>query len=72
MKIYTVATETSQCYGHGDYGTEQHIVRTGPYGSGEFPPAFKTRKAAEKWLKANKREFFSKAAIVELEISGTP
>lgn len=71
MKIYTIATETHACYGHGDYGTEQRIVRTGDYGSGGFPPAFTTRDAAAEWLKANRKTFYSKPAIVEIELLGT-
>jgi hypothetical protein len=70
MKIYTIATETHECYGHGDFGTEQRIVRTGSYGSGGFPPAFTTREAATEWLKANGKTFYLKTAIVELELLG--
>lgn len=32
--IYGLAEERRECYGHGDYGSEQTIRRLGPYGSG--------------------------------------
>ena len=53
MKIYTIATETNECYG-----------------SGGFPPSFTTREAAAEWLKANGKTFYSKTAIVEIELLG--
>lgn len=68
MTIYTIAIETHECYGHGDYGTERRIVKTGGYGSGGFPPAFTTRAAAERWLKENGGTFCSKPVVVEIEL----
>lgn len=50
MEIYTIADETNECYGHGDFGSELRICHQGGYGTGEFPPVFKSRKAAEKYL----------------------
>lgn len=47
MTIYGFAEESHECYGHGDYGTEDVIRRAGPYGSGDFRPFFTDRKTAE-------------------------
>jgi hypothetical protein len=66
MKIYTIATKSTQCHGHGDYSTEDHICRTGSYGTGEFPPAFKTKEEAEKHLAGI--EWNSQLVVVELEL----
>lgn len=48
--LYTVAIARSECHGHGDYSTEEKVCRMGPYGSGEFPPLFRTREEAQRWL----------------------
>lgn len=66
MKIYTIATETHQTYGHGDFGTERRIVREGSYGAGEFPPAFTRRESAEAYLR--KGDQYPKRVVVELEL----
>ena len=52
MKIYAIADKTSQCYGHGDYGDELRICRHGRtgYGTGDFPPVFRKREQAKKYL----------------------
>lgn len=65
MKIYTIGTEVSQTYGHGDCGSQTMIQREGFYGSGDFPPCFLTRKFAENYL-AEKKTLFGR--IVELEL----
>jgi hypothetical protein len=67
MKIYTIASEVSKCYGHGDYGTEQTICRDGAYGSGSFPPAFKTRESAEDYLKGIEWNYGK--VVVEMQLN---
>lgn len=49
MKIYAIANTTNECYGHGDYGSVTNIRRQGSYNSGDFPPAFTSREAADKY-----------------------
>jgi len=71
MKVYTIAVESNECYGHGDYGSELRIIRMGIYGSGNFPPLFTTRAAAEEWLK-NRSNRFHSTRIVELELLESP
>lgn len=66
MKIYTIATETHECYGHGDYGNELRICKAGAYGSGKFPPVFKTREQAANYL--DTIELNAEMEIVELEL----
>ncbi len=68
MKIYTIADETHETYGHGDFGKEQRICRQGSYGSGDFPPAFKTREAAQAHI--DKMEWKHGKAVVEMELLG--
>lgn len=50
LTIWTIASETSECYGHGSYGTEHRITREGAYGSGEFPPCFESKEYAQNYL----------------------
>lgn len=69
MKIYTIANETRECYGHGDYGSELKICRHGPYGTGGFPPAFTTREAAEVYLNGLEVRFGK--IVVELDLRET-
>lgn len=64
--VYTIAVETSECYGHGDYGTELRIVRTGAYGTGDFPPAFTDKAKAESYLR--QKHPFGGAKVVPLEL----
>lgn len=64
LPVYTIATETHQCYGHGDYAKEQRIVKEGSYGSGGFPPCFESRRDAEKYLGTMEYNFGKK--VVEL------
>lgn len=66
MKIYTTATETRECYGMGDYGTEQRITRVGDYGSGGFPPVFKTREQAQAYIDG--LDWKHGKIVVELEL----
>lgn len=66
MKIYTIATEVRECYGHGSYGDEQRICREGAYGSGSFPPAFMSKSDAEGYLKS--LEWNGGKVIVEVEL----
>jgi len=74
MKVYTIAVESNECYGHGDCGVELRIVRMGSYGSGNFPPLFTTRVAAEEWLKRDSNQFYSMLTmrIVELDLLESP
>ena len=67
MKIYGIAKEINKVHGHGDTGTEFSICRQGPYSSGEFPPFFKWKNEAEKWLKDNEIKY-GKIIIVELNL----
>jgi hypothetical protein len=67
MKIFTVAQECRECYGHGDYGTELRICREGFYGSGNFPPAFHTSKAAEDYIAMHQSKFSVPLKVVEME-----
>ena len=48
--LWTIASETMECYGHGDHGTEQRITREGAYGTGEFPPCFESKGEAQSYL----------------------
>lgn len=64
MKVYGLAIETHECYGHGDYGTEQRICRLGPYGLGTFPPVFEKREQAEEFA----RKMASKVTLVVVEL----
>jgi hypothetical protein len=67
MKVYGIAQLVSQVYGHGDCGSEQHICRMGPYGSGEFPPLFHTAEAAQVWI-SQQQVSFPEFKVVELEL----
>lgn len=49
-KAYAIARDTSECYGHGSFGTESRICRMGAYGVGEFPPVFTQEKDAFAWV----------------------
>lgn len=63
-EIYTIGIKSSECYGHGDYGTETKICKDGVYGSGSYPPCFIDRTEAEKYLK--KMRYIEDAEIVTL------
>ena len=72
MKIYAIATETHETYGHGDYGTELHICQEDAYHrEGYFPPVFKTEKEAKEYLDEKDVLFKHRKQIVELELRGT-
>jgi hypothetical protein len=66
MKIYTIAEETHECYGHGDYGTELRICKQGGYGTGNFPPLFKTKEKAQEYIKNLKYSTIQK--VVEMDL----
>lgn len=68
MKIYGIGTESHECYGHGDFGTEVTIRGMGGYGAGPFPPCFTTENAANLWIFQNKEHFFSKPVVVPMEL----
>lgn len=63
--MFTIAIETHECYGHGDYGTEQRICRVGEYGQGDFPPLFHTYDEAEEYRRG--LEWNSNKVVVELK-----
>jgi len=69
MKVYTIAVESNECYGHGDCRVELRIVRTGNYGPGSFPPLFTTRAAAEEWLKRDSNLSYSILLCVLLNLN---
>ena len=64
MKLFTIAKETSECYGHGDFGTEQRICKTGDYGSGDFPPLFSNPEKAQEWI--DKQKWSYGMVVVEM------
>lgn len=67
MKIYAIATETEECYGHGDYGKELHICQEDAYHrEGHFLPVFKTEKAAKEVF--DNLLFNHRKQVVELEL----
>lgn len=68
MKIYGIAVETHECYGHGDFGNELRIVKLGPYGAGPFPPLFAERQYAEEFIRKATPKSFQKLQVVELEL----
>lgn len=43
MKIYGIAEQ-------GNFGGDEYIQKQGGWGFYKFPPFFKTREAAEKWI----------------------
>jgi hypothetical protein len=51
MTYYTIATKTSQVYGHGDNGDEYHICPVDAYhtDSKRFHPLFEEKEDAEKY-----------------------
>lgn len=65
MKVYGLAIETHECYGHGDYGTEQRICRMDAYGMGPYPPVFEKREQAEEF--ARKMANVVTLVVVELD-----
>ena len=70
MKLFTIAKETSECYGHGDFGTEQRICKTGDYGSGDFPPLFSNpekRAALAKQAEEDAKDFSLETTVLETE-----
>ena len=62
--VYGVAERQSTCHGHGDYSTEDKICRIGSYGTGEFPPLFRTHAAAKEWLTTNRDRFLGSSLKV--------
>ena len=66
LTIFTIGTKTSQCYGHGDYGSELMIQKDGAYGAGEFPPCFLTKPEAEAYLATMERKHDK--VVVELNL----
>lgn len=67
MKIYAIATQTDECYGHGDYGKEWVIGQLCAYHQeGIWNPVFTKEEDAQKFLDEIKFNYNKK--IVELEL----
>lgn len=67
MKGYIIATETDECYGHGDYGKELAMKQENAYYTkGVFPPIFLKKESAEKYL--NSLEWKHGKTVEEVEI----
>ena len=66
-KMYGVATQTREVFGHGDSVTYLSMKPTGAYHTGPFPPVFKSRAGAEKWAKAASSGW-DKKVVVELKV----
>ena len=66
MTLFAIASETHECYGHGDYGTEERIIRLGAYGLEGFPPVFTTKNRAQEWIDSQK--MYSGLVVVKLEL----
>ena len=50
-ELFTIATKTEVCYGHGDFGTPLRICCEDEYfGGTKFPPVFSDRNAAQKYI----------------------
>ena len=64
--VFGIAKIVTECYGHGSYGSEEHICKEGEFGSGQFPPIFTKRKDAEKFVALLER--WAKYKVVELEL----
>jgi hypothetical protein len=64
--MFTIATITHECYGHGSFGKEKRICTTRPYGEGDFPPLFQTIEQASEYL--SNMEYNSDKVVVELKI----
>ena len=67
MKIYAIANECLETWGHGHNVEELRICKQGMDQGGkggEFPPVFKTRQAAQDYLDSIK--YNSEMKIVEL------
>jgi len=52
MNIYMIVRKVNVCHGHGDYGNEFHVGC--PAYSDKPYPVFKTKTAAENYIKVNK------------------
>ena len=65
--FYTIATELHVTEGHGESDDYEVIMRTGSYGSGDFPPLFTSRLKAEAWLADREYRWIS-PSIVELHL----
>jgi hypothetical protein len=50
-ELFSIATKTSVCYGHGDFGNPLRICSEDEYfGGKKFPPVFIDRDAAQKYI----------------------
>lgn len=48
--VFGIATIETTTAGHGDSFDEAKIITVNGYGTGDYPPIFGTRKAAEAWI----------------------
>jgi hypothetical protein len=64
--VYTIAKSRTECYGHGDFGTEKKVCRMGAWGEGDYPPVFMTEKAARNWLDKQDAIGRNSASIIPL------
>ncbi len=71
MKIYAIADKTHECYGHGDYGTEERIVRQDPWGKNQYYPCFIIKEEAQKFLDKIGYPQNGNNSIVELDLFGS-
>jgi len=70
MKIYAIATKTSECYGHGDYWEAFKIEQVDAYHKeGKWNPMFVSRNTAQKFL--DDMEWNHNKIIVEIELVET-
>lgn len=70
-KVYAIATETHETYGHGDSGTEYKIEQADAYHKeGWWRPVFTTRKGAETYLEDSEISFKHRMKVVSLCVLG--
>lgn len=68
MRIYTIAVKQTMCHGHGDYRTDEKIVRLQIGSDLKFPPVFQNPKDASSWLDSHKDHLFCRAVVVSLDL----
>jgi hypothetical protein len=69
MNFYTIATKSSECYGHGDYGEELSVRQEGShrdYRFNKFPPLFKSFESAQGYLEG--LDFRHRKMVVTLSV----
>jgi hypothetical protein len=67
MKIYAIASEITECYGHGSFGDELAIRQEDAYaGNAHFSPLFYTEEQAQEYL--NAIPFKGSKKVIALEV----